>query len=325
MRLASLVALSLIASAAPALAQADAADAWPTKPVRFIVPFPAGSSTDAIARIIGQTLSTRVGQPFVIENRVGASGNLGSDAIARAAPDGYTIGVATTSTHAVAPSLSTNLPYDPLRDFATVSLIGSSPYVMVTYPGLGAKRVQDFVALAKAKPGVLTYGSAGPASLAHLASALFARTAGVQIVHVPYKSTAQSVTDLITGRLDMQLATIAPTLPLIRSGQLRALATTGDTRAGIMSELPTLAEAGLPGYEATLWMGIVMPAATPPSIVAKLNKALREALTAKATSEVLVAQGVDPEPGTPEAFRAHIASEIAKWRGVVMSAGIQAE
>jgi tripartite-type tricarboxylate transporter receptor subunit TctC len=309
-----------------AFAQAGAADAgWPAKPVRFMVPFPAGSSTDVVARIVGQMLSVRLGAQFVIDNRVGASGTLGSEAVARAAPDGYTIGLASTSTHAVAPTLSAKLSYNPVKDFAPVSMIGSSPYVMVTFPGLGANSVQDFIALAKARPGALTYGSAGPASLAHLAGALFAKTTGAQIVHVPYKSTAQSVTDLITGRLDMQFATIAPTLPLIRSGQLRALAVTGEKRSGAMSELPTVAETGFPGYEASLWMAIVMPPATPPDIVARLNRALVDVLGTNAAKDALLAQGVDTQTGTPEALRARFAGDIEKWRAVIAGAGIQAE
>jgi len=298
---------------------------WPTRPVRFMVPFPAGSSTDVVARIVGNMLSLRLGAQFVIDNRVGASGILGSEAVARAAPDGYTIGLASASTHTLAPSLSAKLSYDPVKDFAPVSMIGSSPYVMVTYPGLGANSVQDFIALTKAKPGVLTYGSAGPASLAHLAGVLFANAAGAQIIHVPYKSTAQSVTDLITGRLDMQFATIAPTLPLIRSGQLRALAVTGEKRSGTMSELPTVAETGFPGYEASLWMGIVMPPATPAGIIARLNRTLIEVLATKDAKDALTAQGFDTQTSTPEALRARIASDIQRWRTVIVAAGIQAE
>jgi len=308
------------------LTTAFAQDAvWPTRPVRFMVPFPAGSSTDVVARIVGNMLSLRLGAQFVIDNRVGASGILGSEAVARAAPDGYTIGLASASTHTLAPSLSAKLSYDPVKDFAPVSMIGSSPYVMVTYPGLGANSVQDFIALTKAKPGVLTYGSAGPASLAHLAGVLFANAAGAQIIHVPYKSTAQSVTDLITGRLDMQFATIAPTLPLIRSGQLRALAVTGEKRSGTMSELPTVAETGFPGYEASLWMGIVMPPATPAGIIARLNRTLIEVLATKDAKDALTAQGFDTQTSTPEALRARIASDIQRWRTVIAAAGIQAE
>src|SRR5437588_301121 len=191
-RLAMILLLSAC-TAGSAWAQAGAADAaWPSKPIRVIVPFPAGSSTDVVARIVGQMVGARLNQQFVIDNRSGASGNLGADAIARAAPDGYTIGVATTSTHALAPSLSANLPYDPVRDFAPVAMIGSAPYAMVVYPGLAAGSVQDFVTLAKARPGRLNFGSAGPASLAHLAGVLFANTLGLDLVHVPYKSSAQS-------------------------------------------------------------------------------------------------------------------------------------
>src|SRR5215831_11867276 len=192
-------------------------DPWPERPIRLVVPFPAGSSTDIIARIVAQKLSHRLGQQVVIENRAGASGNIGADAVAKAAPDGYTMGIATTSTHAVAANLSTSLPYDPIKDFAPVAMIGSQPYVLVLQPALPARNLAELIALAKAKPGTLNYGSAGVASLAHLATALFASMAGVNIVHVPYKSSSQSMTDMITGRLDMQFATIAPSLPNIRA------------------------------------------------------------------------------------------------------------
>ena len=227
------IALASAMIAGAAMAQAPDAG-WPERPIRLVVPFPAGSSTDIIARIIAQKLGHRVGQQIVIENRAGASGNIGADAVAKAAPDGYTIGIATASTHAVAASLSANLPYDPIRDFAPVSMIGSQPYVLVLYPGLPAHNLAELLALAKAKPGTLNYGSAGVASLAHLATALLASMAGVTLTHVPYKSSAQSVTDMMTGRLDMQFATIAPTLPNIQAGQLRALVTSGRTRVAAL-------------------------------------------------------------------------------------------
>jgi tripartite-type tricarboxylate transporter receptor subunit TctC len=315
----------LILTATAVSAMAQSADTWPNKPIRLIVPFPAGSSTDVVGRIVAQMLSARIGQQFVIDNRAGASGNIGMDAVARAAPDGYTIGIATLSTHALAPSLTARLPYDPLKDFAPVAMIGAAPYVMVTYPDLGPKTVQEFVGLAKTKPGKLSYGSAGPASLAHLAGALFANATGAQLLHVPYKSSAQSVTDLITGRLDMQFATIAPTLPLIRSGQLRALATTGEQRSGTLPELPTIAETGIPGYEASLWMALVMPPATPGTMVARLNKEMNAVLTGNEGKDALLAQGVDTQPGTPESLRARITTDIAKWKAVIAKAGIQAE
>src|SRR5262245_35573915 len=220
------IALASAVAAASAVAQTGD-DGWPERPVHLVVPFPAGSSTDIIARIVAQKLSHRLGQQIVIENRAGASGNIGADAVAKAAPDGYTIGIATASTHAVATSLNANLPYDPIKDFAPVAMIGSQPYVLVLYPGLPARNLAELIALAKAKPGTLNYGSAGVASLAHLATALFASMAGRNIVHVPYQSSSQSMTDMITGRLPLQFATLAPALPHTRAGQLPPRATTG--------------------------------------------------------------------------------------------------
>jgi tripartite-type tricarboxylate transporter receptor subunit TctC len=318
------IALGLLIAAGTAHAQsADAA--LPDRPIRIVVPFPAGSSTDIIARIIGQKLSGRLGQQIVVENRAGASGNIGADAIAKAAPDGTTIGIATASTHAVAVSLGTHLPYDPIKDFAPVAMIGSQPYVLVLYPGLPARNLTELVALAKAKPGTLTYGSAGVASLAHLATALFANMAGVNMLHVPYKSSSQSMTDMITGRLDMQFATIAPSLPNIRAGQLRALVTSGRTRATVLPDVPTVAESGIAGYEAALWISFVAPPATPPAIIARLNREVNEILSSAEGKEALVAQGMEPEPGPSAALTERIRADIEKWRGVVAKAGIRPE
>ena len=206
----ALLAATLISTAAPAQT------GWPGKPIRLIAPFPPASTADVIGRVLGQKMSQRLGQPVVVDNRVGASGNIGADAIAKAAPDGYTIGIVTSSTHAVAVSLSGKLPYDPLKDFTPITMLANSPYVLVLYPGVPAKDIKELVALAKGKPDTLNYGSAGPASLAHLAGALFANLTDTKLTHVPYKSSAQSVVDLISGRLEMQFATIAPTLANIR-------------------------------------------------------------------------------------------------------------
>ena len=318
------IALASAMVAVTAIAQTGD-DGWPERPVRLVVPFPAGSSTDIIARIVAQKLSHRLGQQIVIENRTGASGNIGADAVAKAAPEGYTMGIATASTHAVAASLSTNLPYDPIKDFAPVAMIGSQPYVLVLQPALPARNLAELIALAKAKPGTLNYGSAGVASLAHLATALFASMAGVNIVHVPYKSSSQSMTDMITGRLDMQFATIAPSLPNIRAGQLRALATSGKTRVAALPELPTVAEAGLAGYEAALWVSLVMPSATPPTMIARLNREVNDILKSTEGTEALVAQGMVAEPGPPEALTERIRGDLEKWRGVAVKAGIRAE
>ena len=261
----------------------------------------------------------------MIDNRVGASGNIGADAVAKATPDGYTIGIATASTHAVAMSLSANLPYDPIKDFAPVVMIGAAPYVLVVYPGLPVNNVAELIALAKAKPGTLNYGSAGVASLAHLATALFATMAGINLTHVPYKASAQSVTDMITGRLEMQFATIAPSLPHIRAGQLRPLAISGAKRVSLLPEVSTVAETGLAGYEAALWVALVMPAATRPAVVARINREMNEILRSADAREALIAQGVEPEGGPPEAVTERIRGDIDKWRGVVAKAGIRAE
>ncbi len=321
-----LVAIALASALVAAAAVAQTGDVgWPNRPIRLIVPFPAGSSTDIVARIVAQKLGPRLGQQIVIENRAGASGNIGADAVAKAAPDGYTVGIATASTHAVAASLSANLPYDPVKDFAPVAMIGSQPYVLVLYPGLPAHNLAELIALAKAQPGTLNYGSAGVASLAHLATALFASMAGINITHVPYKSSAQSVTDMITGRLDMQFATIAPSLPNIRAGKLRALVTSGSTRVAALPEVPTVAESGVPGYEATLWVSLVAPASTAPAIRARLNRELNDFLASAEGKEALVAQGMAPEPGPPEAVSMRIRGDIQKWREVVAKAGIRAE
>ena len=318
------IALASAMVAGSAVAQNTEAG-WPDRPIRLVVPFPAGSSTDIIARIIAQNLGQRVGQQIVIENRAGASGNIGADTIAKAAPDGYTIGIATASTHAVAASLSASLPYDPIKDFAPVSMIGTQPYVLVLYPGLPAHSLAELIALAKAKPGTLNYGSAGVASLAHLATALFATMAGVNLTHVPYKSSAQSVTDMITGRLDMQFATIAPTLPNINAGQLRALVTSGKRRVAALPDVPTVAESGIAGYEAALWVSFVAPSATPSRVLARLNRDVNEILSSAEGKEALIAQGMEPEPGPPEAVTERTRTDIEKWRGVVAKAGIRAE
>jgi len=324
LRLVSVALAAALLAASAAVAQASEAQ-WPQRPIRLIVPFPAGASTDIIARILAQKISQQLGQQMVIENRAGASGNIGADAIAKAAPDGYTIGIATASTHAVAASLSAHLPYDPIKDFAPVAMLGSQPYVLVLHPALPARNLPELIALAKAKPGTLNYGSAGVASLAHLATALFASMAGIEITHVPYKSSAQSVTDMITGRLDMQFATIAPSLPNIQAGQLRALATSGKTRVAVLPEVPTVAEAGIAGYEAALWVAVVAPIATPTTIIARLNRTVNDILNSADGTEALMAQGMTAEAGAPDAVTQRIRDDIAKWRDVAAKAGIRLE
>jgi tripartite-type tricarboxylate transporter receptor subunit TctC len=312
-------------AASPHAVAQDASSKWPDRPVRFVVPFPAGSASDIVARIVAQKLSSHFGQQFVIDNRSGASGNIGAETIARSAADGYVIGLATNSTHGVAASLSAKLPYNPVTDFAPVSMIGASPYVLAVNPAVRAHSVAELIVLAKSKPKALSYGSAGTSSLAYLAGELFSYMAGVQLTHVPYRSSAQAVLDVAGGRIDMQFGTLGPTLEQIRDNQLRPLGVTGAKRIEALPDVPTLQQAGLPGYEVELWMAVVMPAGTPSEIVARLNKALREVLTSPDGIAALRTQQMEAEPGTPEALGERIQSEIAKWRKLATSVGLKEE
>ena len=295
---------------------------WPSRPIKLIVPFAAGSSSDAVARVVGNKLGERLGQNLVVENRVGASGNLGTEAIARAEPDGYTIGLANTSTHAVAPSLTATLKYDPIKDFTAISMLGDSPFVLAVYPGLAPRTVPELVALAKAHPRSLNYASAGPASMSHLAAALFEKVAGIEMVHVAYRGTGQSVIDLIGGRIEIVFATIPPSLQLIREGKIRALAVTGRKRSDTLPEVPSIREAGFTDYEVSLWQAIVAPAGLPPAIAKKLHVEVGAVLADPALASLLGAQGVEAEASTPEQLVARIKADIEKWRDLIKSARI---
>ncbi len=258
------LALIMAIASAPALAQSATAPAnWPDRPLRMIVPLPAGSAVDVIARLISQRLSVRLGQPVIVENRAGASGVIGSDAVAKAAPDGLTLGMATSTTHMTAPVLNAKLPYDPVKDFAPVAVVGVSPYVVVVNPKVPASTVAELIALAKAKPRTLSYSSVGNASQAHLAGELFAAMAGVELNHIPYKTSTHAVIDLTEGRIDMQFGILGTSLALIREGKLRALAVTTEQRIEELPDVPTMIEAGLPGYDVSLLFAVVMPAGTP--------------------------------------------------------------
>src|SRR5262245_36736930 len=300
------------------------AQGWPSeRPIRLIVPFQAGSSSDTIARIVGQKLAERLGQQIIVDNRVGASSMIGTEAVARAQPDGYTLGLANTTTHASATALSANPSYDPVKDFAPVAMIGSSPFVLLSAPKFPPTTIAELIALAKDKPASISYASAGPASMAHLSGALFEKMAGVRLVHVPYRGTGQSVVDLMESRIELLFGTIAPSLAHVRNGKMRALATTGDRRNAMLPEVPTMAQAGLAGYESALWTAFVLPAGAPTGVIERLNQETNAVLSTADTREALDKQGVEIESGTPEALAARIRIDVIKWRDVIVSAGLK--
>lgn len=298
---------------------------FPERPIKLIVPFPAGSSTDTVARIIAPAMSDKLGQPVVVENQPGASGAIGALAVASAHPDGYTIGLGTTTTLATAPALNPNLPYKPAKDFAPIGMITSAPYVLSVSTNLRVDSVAALVKKAKSAPGKVRYASAGPASLARLAGALFAKEAGVKLTHIPYKTSAQSVLDLVAGRVDMQFGTIPPVLPHIQSKKIVALAVTGSKRASVLPNVPTLQEVGYKDYDVSLWQALVAPAATPKGVVAKLNGALAAALADTKVAHTLAAQGQVPAAGSSEALSKRMGTETVQWTKVGQEAGLIAK
>jgi tripartite-type tricarboxylate transporter receptor subunit TctC len=305
----------------PRPAQAE----WPDRPIKMVVPFSAGSSSDTIARVVAAKMGEKLGQQVVVENRVGGSTIIGTDSVAKSAPDGYTVELANTTTHAASAALNASLPFDPVKDFAPVAMIGVSPFVLIGATQVEAKTLKDVVALAKASPGKLSYASAGTGTLAHLAGELFKRKAAVDITHVPYRGSAQSMIDLMQGRIDLSVSTIPPTLQHIREGKLRALAVMSEKRNAAMPEVPTVAEAGVPGCEAALWTAIVVPAGVPADIIRRLNAAVLAAVAAPEIQRALTIQGVDPEPGPPQAVADRIKADIVKWKDVVAAARITGE
>ena len=320
-RITLFVAVLATAVVGPRPAQAE----WPDRPIKMVVPFSAGSSSDTIARVVAAKMGEKLGQQVVVENRVGGSTIIGTDSVAKSAADGYTIELANTTTHAASAALNASLPFDPVKDFAPVVMIGVSPFVLIGATQVDAKTLKDVVALAKASPGKLSYASAGTGTLAHLAGELFKRKAAVDITHVPYRGSAQSMIDLMQGRIDLSVSTIPPTLQHIREGKLRALAVMSEKRNAAMPEVPTVAEAGVPGCEAALWTAIVVPAGVPADIIRRLNAAVLAAVAAPEIQRALTIQGVDPEPGPPQAVADRIKADIVKWKDVVAAARITGE
>ncbi len=323
-RIAMALAAGLLIAAGAAWAQSADTGKWPAeRPIRLIVPFQPGSSSDVIARIVSKGLSERLGQQIVVDNRVGASATLGSEAVARSEPDGYTMGLANTTTHASATAMMAKPPYDPVKDFTPVVLIGSAPFVILATPKLPVKTIPELLALAKAKPGTLNYASAGPGSMAHLVGALLEKLGNVQMVHVPYRGTAQSVVDLMEGRIELLMGTIAPSLAHIRGGKMRALATTGAKRNAQLPDVPTVAEQGLAGYEAGLWTAFVLPAKAPSAIVARINREVVAAVNAPETRAALDKQGVVVETSTPEQLAQRIRDDADRWGAIIREAGVK--
>lgn len=323
-RLRSLLAAMAVAVVAHLALAADAA-AFPSKPVRLIVPFTPGGSTDILARAIGQKLSETWRQPVVIENRPGAGGSIGMELAARAAADGTTIVMGHIGTLAANPALYKSLPYDSLRDFAPVTLLAMVPNVLVVGPAVASRSVAEFVALAKSRPGKLDYGSGGNGSAAHLAMEYFKLKAGVDLQHVPYKGTAPALADLLGGQIAAILTGLPPVLQHVKAGKLRILGVASKERLKILPDIPTIAESGVADFEATQWYGLLVPAATPKDVVAKIQRDTVAALRDPAVNERLASEGAEPVGNTPEQFGAFIKSESELWGKVIRATGMKAE
>ena len=309
--------VGLLCSCATAYAQT-----FPAKSVRIIVGFPAGGATDIAARAVAQKLTEGFGQQVVVDNRPGAASNIGAEAAARAAPDGYTLFMGSVST-SINPSLYTKLAYDPLRDFAALALVANTPFLLVTHPSMPVNSVKELIAFAKTRPGQLNYATAGAGSGAHLFMELFSAQAGLKLVAVSYRGAAIATTDVLAGQVPMMFDNIFTTLPLARSGKFRALAVSTAQRSAIAPEIPTVAEAGVPGYDANAWFGLFAPAATPKDLITRLNAEVVKGLQTNDMRERLRGLGATPGGGTPEHFAAFFRDEVAKWAKVVKQAGVK--
>jgi len=312
------IAVVLLCWASAALAQ------YPVKPIHLIVPFPPGGGNDTVARAIAQQISPELGQPVVIDNRPGAGGSVGAELAAKAPPDGYTLFLAGVGSHVVNPNLH-KTAYDPVKDFAPITLIASAPSVLVVNPSVPAKNIAEFTAYARANPGKLNYASNGNGSAAQLAAAMYESMAGVKMVHVPYKGIAAAMTDLLGGEVQLLFGTVVALVPHIQSGKLRALAVTGKKRSALIPDVPTLRESGLPEYEAGSWYGIEAPAGTPRPIIEQLNALIVRALRQPDVAKRLATEGAEVIGSTPEEFGAHIKSEVERVGRVVRAAGIKIE
>jgi tripartite-type tricarboxylate transporter receptor subunit TctC len=320
------VASSCLAAALLAIPSGAAlAQAYPAKPVRMIVPFPAGGATDIVGRLIAQKLTETWGHQVIVDNRGGAGGTIGSDAAAKSAPDGYTILVGTSSTHAIAPSLYSKLAYDPVRDFAPVTLIASATILLAVHPSVPAKNVRELIALGKRQPNALSFASSGNGGVSHLVGEQFKSMGGIQMLHVPYKGDTPALVDLVGGQVSLMFGTAVSFLPYVKSGKLNALAVTNPKRSPIVPEVPTVAESGLPGFEALQWFGIFAPAATSKELVAKLNADIVKILRLPDVQERMSGLGADVIGNSPEQFAAFQKGDAAKWAKVVKASGAKIE
>ena len=319
----NIVPVSALATCALCTAAAVAQN-YPAKPVRVVVSFPPGSGADIVARTITPRLTEAYGQQFIVDNRAGASGNLGAEVVARAVPDGYTL-LFTPASVASSQALYSKLGYNLQKDLEPVSMIASAPFVLVVHPSLPVKNVKDLIAMAKARPGQLLYASTGNGGSPHLAMELFKMQAKIDIVHIPYKGTPPAVTDLIAGQVSMMFANTLSVLPYVNSGRLRALAISSARRSAAAPALPTIAETGMPGFEATTWFGMLAPTGTPKEILARLTNEIRKLVQNKTVADALIAQGADPLGSTAEEFQTRIAADIDKWSRTIKAAGVKAE
>ena len=316
---------ALAGMAAAVMATAAPGQTYPTRPITMVVPFPPGGSTSIVARIVAERMAEALGQQFIIDNRGGAGGTIGTRQVAKSAPDGYTLEVGYTGTLAIAPALYRNVGYDVRTDFTAVGRIGVAPSTLVVHPSFPAKTVAEFIAYAKANPGKVNYGSAGIGTVAHVAGEYFALETGIKLVHIPYKGTGPAMTDLLGGHIPAAFPPIPAAHEAVKSGLLRILAVTSIKRSALMPEVPTIAESGVPGFDAALRYGIVAPAGTPRPIVDQLNQALRTALAAEDVRNRLALEGAEPLPSTPEEYAADIDREATQWSRVIKASGARAE
>ena len=317
--------IRFVAVAALAVASMSALAQYPEKAVRIIVPYPPGGTTDILARVVATRLTERLGQPFVVENRPGASGAIGSVAVAKAPPDGYLLVMGTVSSHGINSALSKTLPYDAVKDFAPITVVASTPNVLAVNPGFAAKNLGEVLAAARQKPGALNFGSTSPGGSPHMSAELLKMMAGVDIVHVPYKGAGPMLADLIGGQIQMGFDNLPSSMSHIKSGKIRAIAVTTTKRWPGAPDIPTIAESGVPGYEVSGWFGLLAPAGTPRPVVDALYRAVSEILKQPEVSKQLYELGAEPVGNTPEAFGRQIAAEVDKWKKVVATTGVKVE